>query len=63
MTKDAGDDMKPNATVLAVLAYAGLALHAAEPRLSSSDPDRGRANLQQTQDLVVGATKGLSGAQ
>jgi hypothetical protein len=55
--------MKPNKITLAVLGCIGLTAFASEPTLSSSDVDHARVYLQQTQDLVIGATKGLSKAQ
>ena len=55
--------MKSNRIAAAVLVCVGLAAYAAEPKLTPTDLDRARTYLQQTQDMVVGATKGLSSAQ
>lgn len=55
--------MKSNRITTAVLCCVGVAAYAAEPKVTTSDLDRARTYLQQTQDMVVGATKGLSSAQ
>jgi len=55
--------MKPHRIAIALLGCINFTALAAEPKVSSSDLDRARLYLQQTQDLVVGATKGLSKAQ
>lgn len=55
--------MKSNRIAATVLGCVGLAAYAAEPKVTSTDLDRARTYLQQTQDMVVGATKGLSSAQ
>jgi hypothetical protein len=55
--------MKANRIAIAVLASVGLTAWAAELKVTSSELDRARLYLQQTQDEVVGATKGLSPAQ
>ena len=55
--------MKSNRITAAVLCCVGVAAYAAEPKVTTPDLDRARTYLQQTQDMVVGATKGLSGAQ
>jgi len=55
--------MKSNCIAAAVLGCVGVAAYAAEPKVTTSDLDRARAYLQQTQEMVVGATKGLSAAQ
>src|SRR5215475_3729141 len=54
--------MKPNQLVIALLCCAGLS-YSAEPNLSTADLERARLYLRQTQDLVIGATQGLSKAQ
>jgi hypothetical protein len=55
--------MKANRVAIVVLASVGLTAWAAELKVTSSELDRARLYLQQTQDEVVGATKGLSPAQ
>jgi hypothetical protein len=55
--------MKANRVAIAVLASVGLTAWAAEMKVTSSELDRARLYLQQTQDEVVGATKGLSTVQ
>src|SRR5260370_3434196 len=54
--------MKSNRIAI-VVACIGVAVFAAEPKVTPSDLDHARLYLQQTQSLVVGATKGLSKAQ
>jgi len=54
--------MKRNQIAIALLCSAGLA-SSAEPNLSPADLERARVFLRQTQDMVVGATQGLSKAQ
>ena len=54
--------MKRNQIAIALLCSAGLA-SGAEPNLSPADLERARVFLRQTQDMVVGATQGLSKAQ
>jgi DinB superfamily len=55
--------MKPNLIAMFILACTALTAPAAEQKVSSSDLDQARLYLRQTQDLVVGATKGLTKAQ
>jgi hypothetical protein len=55
--------MKTNKVAVALLASIGVTAFAADPKLTPSDLDHARLYLQQTQSLVVGATKGLSQAQ
>jgi hypothetical protein len=55
--------MKPNRIGIVILASFALTVPAAELKLSTTDLDHARLYLQQTQDLVVGATKGLSKQQ
>ena len=55
--------MKLNHVAVGVLTCLGLTAYAAELNVSSADLDHARVYLQQTQDLVVGATKGLSKEQ
>jgi hypothetical protein len=55
--------MKANRVAIAVLAAVGLTAWAAELKVTPSELDRARLYLKQTQDEVVGATKGLSPAQ
>jgi hypothetical protein len=54
--------MKPNRVAIA-LGCIGLTALAADTKMSSSELDHARLYLQQTQNLVIGATKGLSVAQ
>jgi hypothetical protein len=54
--------MKPNQLAIALLYCAGLA-SSAESNLNTADLEHARVYLRQTQDLVVGATQGLSKAQ
>jgi hypothetical protein len=55
--------MTPNRISFAALACMALTAAAAELTVSNPDMEHARLYLQQTQDLVVGATKGLSMAQ
>jgi len=55
--------MKSNRIGIVILACFALTASAAELKLSTTDLEHGRLYLQQTQDLVVGATKGLSTQQ
>jgi hypothetical protein len=55
--------MRTQRIAIVLLGIAGLAAGAAEPKLSPTDLDRARTYLRQTEDLVVGATQGLSEAQ
>jgi hypothetical protein len=48
---------------MAVVGCISLAAFAAEPKVTSSELDHAKLYLQQTQNLVVGATKGLSKEQ
>jgi hypothetical protein len=53
--------MKP--ILFALTSLFSVTAFAAEPTISSSDLDHARLYLQQTHNLVIGATKGLSPAQ
>ncbi|HTS27312.1 MAG TPA: DinB family protein [Bryobacteraceae bacterium] len=55
--------MKSNRTALALLGCIGITAAAADPKVSSSDLDRAHLYLQETRNLVVGATRGLSPSQ
>jgi hypothetical protein len=55
--------MKPNRMGIVIFASIALTASAAELTVSSADMVHARLYLQQTQDLVVGATKGLSKQQ
>src|SRR5579885_3429484 len=48
---------------LALASCISFTAFAADPTISSAELDRARLYIQQTQTLVVGATKGLSPAQ
>src|SRR5215472_6535585 len=55
--------MKANRVAMAVVVSIGLMACAADLKLTSSELDHARLYLRQTQNEVVGATKGLSPAQ
>lgn|SRR5215813_5899275 len=55
--------MKANTVTMVVVTSIGLTVLAADPSVTSSELDHARLYLQQTQNGVVGATKGLSQAQ
>jgi hypothetical protein len=55
--------MKPNRIAMVVLASMALTSSAAELTVSTADIEHARLYLKQTQDLVIGATKGLSKQQ
>jgi len=55
--------MKANAVAMVVITSIGLTVWAAASSVTSSELDHARLYLEQTQNGVVGATKGLSQAQ
>jgi hypothetical protein len=58
-----GETMKPNTVAILAAGCLGLVALPAEQSLTSTDIEHARVYLRQTQDLIVGATKGLSSAQ
>jgi hypothetical protein len=55
--------MKLNRMAMVVISATGLTAFAAEPAVTPAELDHARLYLQQTQNGVIGATKGLSQAQ